>query len=312
MSLLRVGQVLRGKLGQYIVTKQIQETVWFAKNQIKDTVVVKGVEDHPRVANERDVLKRFQNRTPCLRPLIDEIHDPSRPEIIVLRHLDDHLLNSSMTKPLSRAELKYVAKHVLEALNVLHENGYVHTDVKPDNVFVNYQEGEIRFSQVQLGDLGSTCPSSSEIATQGIPIGAPIWTSPEVIMETPWNTASDIWSFGSMLISLIYGGNFNLFRPRTVPYGHEEYNLEVLKQQFRYFGPFPIKYAEIIGPETAAAIAYIMHEIPRAQLTPFSCTTEREVSRADKEFICKIMMMDWRDRPTAKQLLKDDWFQEER
>lgn len=26
-----------------------------------------------------------------------------------------------------------------------------------------------------------------------------MWTSPEVIIETPWNTAIDIWSFGAMV-----------------------------------------------------------------------------------------------------------------
>jgi hypothetical protein len=113
------------------------------------------------------------------------------------------------------------------------------------------------------------------------------------------------------LISLIYGGNFNLFRPRTVPYGHEEYNLEVLKQQFRYFGPFPPKYEEIASPETVTAILYLMHEIPQSQTTPFQRTTEREVCQKDKAFIGKIMMMDWRDSPTAKDLLEDEWFQED-
>jgi hypothetical protein len=112
------------------------------------------------------------------------------------------------------------------------------------------------------------------------------------------------------LISLIYGGNFNLFRPRTVPYGHEEYGLEVLKRQFRYFGPFPAKYEEIASPETVTAILYLMHEIPERETTPFHRTTEREVSKADKNFIGNIMMMDWRDRPTAKELLDDEWFRE--
>ena len=113
------------------------------------------------------------------------------------------------------------------------------------------------------------------------------------------------------LISLIYGGNFNLFRPRTVPYGHEEYGLEVLKRQFRYFGPFPAKYEEIATSETVTAILYLMQEIPQSQTTPFHRTTEREVSKKDKEFIGKIMMMDWRDRPTAKELLEDEWFKED-
>lgn len=114
-------------------------------------------------------------------------------------------------------------------------------------MLVNFQDGDIRFSEVQLSDLGGSYPEDSKWAKEGTKIGAPMWTSPEVIMETPWNTATDIWSFGCMLISLIYGGNFNLFRPWTVPYGHEEYGLAVLKRQFQYFGPFPAKYREIGG-----------------------------------------------------------------
>jgi hypothetical protein len=112
-------------------------------------------------------------------------------------------------------------------------------------------------------------------------------------------------------ISLIYGGNFNLFRPRTVPYGHEEYGLEVLKRQHQYFGPFPPKYEEIASQETITAILYLMHEIPQSKTTPFLWTTEREVCKKDKEFIVKIMKMDWRDRPTVKELLEDEWFKED-
>jgi len=26
-----------------------------------------------------------------------------------------------------------------------------------------------------------------------------MWTSPEILMELPWNTAADIWSFGAMV-----------------------------------------------------------------------------------------------------------------
>lgn len=66
---------------------------------------------------------------------------------------------------------------------------------------MNYksEESDIRFSDVQLGDLGGTYPADSRYARGGIPIGAPMWTSPEVIMETPWNTATDIWSFGAVV-----------------------------------------------------------------------------------------------------------------
>ena len=87
--------------------------------------------------------------------------------------------------------------------------------------------------------------------------------------------------------------------------------MEVLKRQFQYFGPFPPKYEEIASPETVTAILYLMQDIPESQTTPFSRTTEREVSMKDKEFIGRIMKMDWRDRPTTKELLEDEWFQED-
>jgi hypothetical protein len=53
-----------------------------------------------------------------------------------------------------------------------------------------------------------------------------------------------------------------------------------------------------------------MHEVPQSKTTPFHRTTEREVYVKDKKFIGKIMKMDWRDRPTAKELLEDEWFKE--
>ena len=78
------------------------------------------------------------------------------------------------------------------------------------------------------------------------------------------------------------------------------YELKILMRQFQYFGPFPAKYEEIADEETVAVILYLMDQIPQLKLTHFHRTTEREVSKKDKVFICKIMKMDPRDRPSAK------------
>lgn len=95
-------------------------------------MIIKSVKDHPRVENERDVLKRFQNSAPFLRPLLDEIIEPTASTAIVQKFLDDHLLNASVKQTLSRKELKYVMSRVLEGLRVLHEDGYVHTGKEPN------------------------------------------------------------------------------------------------------------------------------------------------------------------------------------
>ncbi|KAG4444420.1 hypothetical protein IFR05_000011 [Cadophora sp. M221] len=43
---------------------------------------------------------------------------------------------------------------------------------------------------------------------------------------------------------------------------------------------------------------------------PFRQVTRREIPPADRDFILKIMKLDYRDRPTANQLLEDEWFSE--
>lgn len=98
----------------------------FSKTGSNQPVIVKSV-PHFRLQNERDVLSRFQSRTPFIRPLIDEIVEPSDPPAIVLKHLDDHLLNASVSKRLTHQEIKYVARRILEALKILHEDNFVHT-----------------------------------------------------------------------------------------------------------------------------------------------------------------------------------------
>lgn len=59
--------------------------------------------------------------------MIDEIDDPAEPVTIVLKHLDDDLQNASNKQTLTRKELKFVSKRILQALSVLHDDGYVHT-----------------------------------------------------------------------------------------------------------------------------------------------------------------------------------------
>ena len=98
-------------------------------NQQGKTFVVKSVEGHWRLHNERDILNRFQARAPTLRPLLDKTEDPVEPTAIVLKYLDDDLKVASNAKSLTRQEIKYVARNVLEALQVLHQDGYVHTGI---------------------------------------------------------------------------------------------------------------------------------------------------------------------------------------
>jgi len=111
------------------------------------------------------------------------------------------------------------------------------------------------------------------------------------------------------LIALTYGGSFNRFRPRTVPYGHEEYGLgaeETVSVLWTLSDKVQRGSRRCLDYELSYALR------PGRKNDPIFQNYREEVCKKVKEFIGKSMMMDWRGRPTAAQLLEDDWFREDR
>lgn len=281
------------------------------RNLAGEKCIVKSIRGHWRLQNEADVLKRYQSETRFLRPLVDEIHDPADLPSIVLRYLDSDTLTESNKKRLSRPEIKQVARCILEVLRLLHKDGMVHTDIKLDNVFVNYGQGNQRFTEYQLGDCGGVVSQHSHYAREGHVVGAAFTRSPEVTFQLPWGTATDIWLFGTAILSLIFGGGYHMFNPRNenIKPGSDDYEFTVLSRMYKFFGPFPQSYEDFKCEDTLTIIRYL-HTTGMPE-KPFHRVSPREVPPADKEFLLKIMKLDPRDRPTAEELLADPWFTEE-
>ncbi|EER44659.1 serine/threonine protein kinase [Histoplasma capsulatum H143] len=149
---LAVGQSLKGRTGLYTVTKQLQDCVWLATNQQQEKVVAKSV-CHFRLQNERDILLHFQNRTPFVRPLIDEIQDSSVPPTLILRYLDDDVLRASGRQRLTRIEL----------ISLLYGEGF-HI-FKPD-VPVDHDEYDTKILMKHHRCFGPFPESYEEIADQ--------------------------------------------------------------------------------------------------------------------------------------------------
>ncbi|KAG4434852.1 hypothetical protein IFR05_009646 [Cadophora sp. M221] len=268
-----------------------------------------------RLANERDVLRHFRAR-PGIRQLLDETQDPPS---LVLKYLDDNLLTASNSKRLDKAEIKYVAKRILEALRVWHGDGFVHTDIKPDNILVNYGgSGLCRSSDVELGDCGDAClvnlGDHLKIGENRYMIGAYMFRSPEAMLNLRWGTATDIWSFGTMLISLIWGFGWHIFKPDPKDAGpdDESYPNHVLVKQIAYFGPLPLSYFDFLPQDDERwefigdATQYI---IDHQKWKPFVEAEDKELAEDDRRFVRSIMRMNPRDRPTAGELLRDPWLE---
>lgn len=113
------------------------------------------------------------------------------------------------------------------------------------------------------------------------------------------------------ILSLLYGGGFHLFNPANegIKSDCDEYELAVLNRMHRYFGPFPDSFQQI-ADENASTIVEFIHSMG-PPTKPFNLVTRREIPPADRDFVLKIMKLDPGDRPTAEQLLEDEWFTEE-
>lgn len=97
-----------------------------------------------------------------------------------------------------------------------------------------------------------------------------------------------------------------------VPFESEEYPLQVLIKQISIFGPCPMSFGEIADEERLNLLAAVINLITEHKLQkPFKHTVDDELCEEDKIFILKIMKLDPRDRPTAKELLQDEWFRQD-
>jgi hypothetical protein len=105
----------------------------------------------------------------------------------------------------------------------------------------------------------------------------------------------------------LFFGNYHIFSPR-VPAENEQYDRGILERMHIFFGPFPLGYKEIANAKTLDYLADIMDGVPQSARKPFQYIKDKEFEPEDKVFILKIMKLDPRDRPTARQLLEDDWF----
>lgn len=115
------------------------------------------------------------------------------------------------------------------------------------------------------------------------------------------------------ILSLLYGGDYHLFNPGIEGYkpDDDDYDITALKRIYKFFGPFPPSYLDFKddNPDIVPILTYL-HDLGPPE-KPFRFVTTKEIPPADNRFVCKIMKVDPRERPTAQQLLDDEWFTEE-
>lgn len=135
--------------------------------------------------------------------------------------LSDRIRNFNNGRGLCESEVKYYTKSLVTGLKYIHETGYIHRDLKPDNILLvsNYEEDKEtsapnKFS-LRISDFGL----AKKAPQQGLRMdkkrkaegeylkGTVMYLSPEAVKNCTQERPSDIWALGCIVLQMLTGQN---------------------------------------------------------------------------------------------------------
>jgi len=159
---------------------------------------------------ELDAHVRFGKNNPYIVPIIDHVRvrdvltDRESMGIVMQYMPDGSMRDVSMRQhdltgraALPEQTIAVLGIELARALYTIHKDGFIHGDLKPDNVFV-----DLEAATVKLGDFGiaqSIEMAKKEIAKNGKLQGTPPYISPEILRRKDVSSGRDLYALGIML-----------------------------------------------------------------------------------------------------------------
>ncbi len=178
---------------------------------VKKFVVAKVMPPHAaqdEILKER-FLREGQASNMIQHPNVVEVYDMGETDdgvlYIIMEYLEGEPLSTMLERgPLSPEMAVSVAVQVLEALGPAHAMGVVHRDLNPSHIFLLRRTEEGRF--VKVLDFGIAHLAYEPAITQvGQVLGTPYTMAPEQITNGEITGATDLYSLGCILYSMLTG-----------------------------------------------------------------------------------------------------------
>lgn len=179
---------------------------------------------HQDIAQDAVNIERFKREAETSHalenPYVVEVFDfsnekpaPGRPEgawYLVMEFLDGDELRAVLDKEktITPERVVRIIAQAAIALDSAHSKGFVHRDLKPDNLFlVKSPKGD----HVKLLDFGSVKftrgqDRGQKLTVMGTTIGSPFYMSPEQARgASDLDHRADVWALGAMLYEMVVG-----------------------------------------------------------------------------------------------------------
>ena len=212
----RIGQTIDGKFTiRSLLGKGGMGAVYLAHQHSMDRdVAVKLL--HKSFSGDTVVVRRFlqeaRGASKLNHPNIITLFDFGQAEdgglYLMMELLEGRPLSELLkqTGPLLAGRAVGIVTQICDALHYAHQQGLVHRDLKPDNVFV-IQKRKSDFAKVL--DFGvakmQTVDGGEALTKTGMVCGTPQYMSPEQAMGDEVDARSDVYSIGIILYELLAG-----------------------------------------------------------------------------------------------------------
>jgi serine/threonine-protein kinase len=171
---------------------------------------------HARFAADRDVRKRFMREGyvankidhPGAVAILDDDVLPDGSPFLVMELLEGESFSTRLRRTggqMDHADVLAVAGQVVDVLALAHDNGIVHRDIKPGNVFVT-RTGHVKLLDFGLARIRDGVTSGVP-TLEGVVMGTAAYMAPEQARgrQELVDARSDIFSLGAVLFRALTG-----------------------------------------------------------------------------------------------------------
>jgi p21-activated kinase 1 len=110
----------------------------------------------------------------------------------------EHLVMEPPFRIESEDQIALVTRETIQAINYIHQMGFIHRDIKSANILIS-QQGEVKIT-----DFGLSTPQNSD--TNSALMGTVCYMAPEVALrDSGCNQALDVWSLGVTIFEMFKG-----------------------------------------------------------------------------------------------------------